>query len=1146
LNKRALLLSAAAAALLSSPALALDTITTVQTTVVKTSTAGTGSTPDNVQINAGGGINVKGATPLITIDSSNTVVNAGTLSDTATSGAVGVVIDATSGGLTGSFSQTGNLDLSGTGTGKTGFHLSGPTSGTGSFTGSIDIGSGSTGAVNIVGDGSTGILFDSNSILNGDLVLGGTFAVTPTTANETSSSAITLANLAGTINGNVVVDPGAKLSAVGNNAQGIIISGPIKACATLGCTEIGSFINNGQIVVAGVATRSTTKTNANSGSALVIENGIAGGILNNGPASSGDSTAAAVISANGISDSAPTILIRPLASLSGTNMVIGIDTADTHNGTYSFINRGTIAAAGENANNNAHTIVIAGLNSSTNVVFSGDGLLNSGAITAQAAGATKGAVSGGVNAVALDIRDFVTIPKIVVSSQAAATGAQGGIIAAAISGSVGGTARGIIITGTAASVPEIDLDAGASISATATLTDQTVPLTHMFAIAIEDDSGSLNLINNRGAIAASAYVMVNGTPVLANSNTLTNGGTAQTTAINVAANTTGVIIHDLDNGRIIGDVLFGSGSDWLDVVGTSPPVGQTATAFVSGTINFGTSTSGPGDRLHVGQFANVAGTIKASGDLDITVDHYGTLSIQNIVTTASDALDHARNLTVSNGGTLDLTVSEGNTSYALVKASGAVTLNAGSNLNIAFGSLLSGGSGNFKLIEMSTANDLIDTSVINTYNSVMSIAANRPYLLDSAQLSIDSSSPGLHILQLAVAVKTAATLGLTGYAKQMFPLANAAIANDPTLGAALIAGVSDQATAQAAYDAFAPDATGGSRAIAIALTDQTSGAVSARLRNLRLFAKEPGELTLWGTEFGQYLSTHGGKVPITVGSTTTLDQVDGFKDHGFGFSVGLDAGTPAGWYGAAFSFYTGDIASLGDRNTKDNSLWYMLTGYSTWRGKALFVDTQVNVGYASLKGKRILSLQIPIGSGNYSTFTREADNKHAGEFASLGMTMGAMLKYGGVTTIPQISIDGLTMREEGYTETNGGYGMNLTVNPYYANSLRAFLGTEFRTNLNLGDFFLQPAARLGYRFDFLNDPAKLRAAFADMNSITPGSQPGTVFTVQGPDPSRGNLVLGAALNATTENWTIGLNYDFVRGAHNATEQVGTIALLGRI
>ncbi len=120
------------------------------------------------------------------------------------------------------------------------------------------------------------------------------------------------------------------------------------------------------------------------------------------------------------------------------------------------------------------------------------------------------------------------------------------------------------------------------------------------------------------------------------------------------------------------------------------------------------------------------------------------------------------------------------------------------------------------------------------------------------------------------------------------------------------------------------------------------------------------------------------------------------------------------------------------------------------------------------------------------------------------------------------------------------------VKPYYANSIRIFFGSDFRGDINMGDFLLQPSARLGYRFDLLNNPTKLKAQFADLNPALTGNQPGALFTLQGPDPSRGNVVAGAALNATTENWTIGLNFDYVRGSHNETEEVGTLSLLGRI
>jgi hypothetical protein len=148
-------------------------------------------------------------------------------------------------------------------------------------------------------------------------------------------------------------------------------------------------------------------------------------------------------------------------------------------------------------------------------------------------------------------------------------------------------------------------------------------------------------------------------------------------------------------------------------------------------------------------------------------------------------------------------------------------------------------------------------------------------------------------------------------------------------------------------------------------------------------------------------------------------------------------------------------------------------------------------------------------------------------------------------------MDGLVMREEGYTEYNPstatvGDGFDLRVQPYYATSLRAFLGVDVRHDLNLDTFYLQPELRLGYRYDFFNDPAKLKAAFAYANATSVPATPGTQFTVTGPDPAQGNFVLGASLAATTDTWTLGLSYDFVRGSNGTLEQVGMVNLLGRI
>jgi hypothetical protein len=1116
------MLSAAAAALLSSPALAVGPteLKTVVTTAQATSTTG------DLTIDSTSGINFKSATvPLLTIDSSNTVNNGGVLTASDQTTATAVAIDAND--LTGGFLSNGAIDLTGTGTGKKALYLTGA----GSFTGDITLDTGSV--VSVVGDSSNGVVSDTATVLNGDWTLGGTMTVSPSSANESASSSVTIVNLLGTTNGNVLISTGATYTATGNGAQGVVISGPIQACnaaAVTGCTEIGTFANSGSIGVAGVGVRSTTTTNVESGSALVVGNSVAGGILNNGPASNADATAPATIAGNG-TGATPAILIQPLL---GVPITIGEDVADAANPTFSFINRGNISAAPEDPNQSTRTIVISGA-LATPVTFTG-GFINSGLISASATSVTPGSA---VTAYALEVDNYVTLPSIVISAQSLTSGGGQGSLSAVVNGPQGGIATAIIIAGTTAtSVPEIDIQQGARVAANATA---TVPggtsIDSLAAVAIQDVSNTLVTINNQGLIQATA-TLTDGTT--GGTIALTSGNLPIAHAVDVSQNTAGLTFTN--TGVVVGDVLFGSGSDTYTVKGSGPAAAATHT----GAINFGFSNTGGGsgfDTLHVAQFANVAGAITAQGDLDVQVDGTGTLTIQNVGTTLATRNFNVAGGSSSSAGTVNITVSQGVTNTAVVAASNSVTFGSGANLGVEYGSFITA-SGNFALISAPTGALNISAADIARYNATVGSSTTLPFLFNSATISKVNDGAGHDVLQLAVSAKTVAQLGLTGFAKTMFPLANVAVAQDPTLGAALVAGINSQSDVQKAYDAFAPDVSGGTRAIAISLTDQATGVVAARQRALRLFAKAPGDLTLWGNEFGEYMSTQGGVVSSSD-PTVNTGAAPGFKDHGFGFSLGLDEGSAAGgWYGAAFTFYTGDVSEVDDRN-KTSTLWYLLTGYSDWRGRGLFFDSQVNIGYGNFKSKRFLDLTIPTPAPG-STFTREADGKRAALLASLGVTMGANLKFGGLNAIPQLSIDGMSLREEGYTEINGGTGFDLTVKPAYSNSLRAFVGSEFRGDINLGDFFLQPSARLGYRYDFLNDPQKLHANFADINPNVIGEQPGASFVLQGADPARGNYVLGGALAATTDDWTIGLNYDFVRGSNNATEQVGSISLLGRI
>ena len=691
-------------------------------------------------------------------------------------------------------------------------------------------------------------------------------------------------------------------------------------------------------------------------------------------------------------------------------------------------------------------------------------------------------------------------------------------------GTQGGTATAVLIDGAPVSgttvtlVNKITVDTGGSIFATATVTDPaSTAVTQLVAIGIEDRSNSLANINNFGTISAQTTI-------------LTNGHTAIAHAVDVSLNTIGL---DFENkGTVIGDVLFGTGDSSYVLTGSGSGIGQVASH--TGAINF----AGGNDNLTLNSFSNVAGAITSQGTLTVSVADHATLAVQNVVTgSGTNLLVKDFTTTGGNLSTVDLSVTSGLATRALIEATGTIAFSPGTNLGITYGSFIPAG-GTFMLLSAPTGNLSITPGDLANYNLAVGGATSIPFLFNSASLAINPIG-GNDVLELTVVPKTQTQLGLSGYAVQMFPLANVAISSDDALGAALVAGINSQADAQKVYSAFAPDVSGGTRAVAISITDQATGVVSARQRQLRLFSKEPGELTLWGNEFGEYLSTHGQTkrgvdgVTLPTGTCTTSCPsvtLNGFKDHGFGFSLGLDSGAPEdGWYGAAFTFYTGDVqAGSGTTapTSKTGELWYLLTGYTDWRGRGLFVDSQVSVGYGQLKGKRFLDLTVPVaGTTNTTTFSREADSNRAALVGTLGLTTGALMKFGSTFFTPQLSIDGLTMREEGYTEINGGTGFDLAVKPYYANSLRAFLGTEVRQDINLGDFFLQPSARVGYRFDFLNDPTKLRAQFSDSNTATLGTNPGTPFTIRGPDPSRGNIVGGLNLNATTDNWTIGLSYD---------------------
>jgi hypothetical protein len=815
------------------------------------------------------------------------------------------------------------------------------------------------------------------------------------------------------------------------------------------------------------------------------------------------------------------------------------------------------------------------------------GLLNTGTISARAVTNSQTVTANGVtSATALYIGAFTTVPRLDVKSESiSASSNTPATINAAVSGIGQGNAFGVII-GKDATVPVVNVSQNASIVASVStntiapskdIATASAPFS-LVSEALLDQSGTLKMINNAGLIQAQNTILIPGIGAVTSS--ITN-------AIDLSAVPTGTAgggITVNNSGRILGNILMsasgngnilnvgntdsgGTGGNPATGVTNSPAlyavVAQSITSAPPGqvpltlptVIDFG---AGTGHQLHVGGFGYVNAVINSGiSALAVQVDPNGQLYIANTTTALQ-----ASSFNVGANGTLGLAISQSNLS-SLTPVVQADTANlSGAVLGLQFGSYISSGftaaaaaaptTQNLTLV--SARNGITDTTLA-AQNAVL--GQNTPFLFETptesgvTPLTITNDPSGNQLLALHLLPRsTGATnadgspgLNLSGQAKTQFPFVTRALSTDNELGATIATSMTvyntpgvpgsginvaaSQQQAQQVFSQFAPDVSGGTREIAILITDQASGPVAARQRLLRSYADVAGDMTLWGEEFTGQIANRG-----RVAADGTLTS---YKDHGFGFSLGVDGGSPRnGWYGGAFTFYSGDVTQQLPRATRTNTQWYMLTGYTDWRGKHVFLDTQVSAAYGNFEGTRILSV------GNLQ---RVATSRRPGAMLALGANTGAMLKYKGFEIDPHVSLDVMTLREEGYQEGNGGPGLNLDVAPYFASSVRTALGADIKTRITIWNFDLIPEARLGYRYDLLQQAVKVNAAF---QSTGGRGTTGNTMTFIGPDPDSGNAILGLSLGAGTDTWHLGVNYDWIRGDNGSTTQVGMITVLGRI
>src|ERR1700754_2927132 len=98
LTKHRLMLSAATAALLAAP-LTISAAHAAATTITETRKAAIDTTTLGDITITSGGVDIKAATPAVTINSNNFLINQGSISNQNTAGAIGIAVDTTAGDI---------------------------------------------------------------------------------------------------------------------------------------------------------------------------------------------------------------------------------------------------------------------------------------------------------------------------------------------------------------------------------------------------------------------------------------------------------------------------------------------------------------------------------------------------------------------------------------------------------------------------------------------------------------------------------------------------------------------------------------------------------------------------------------------------------------------------------------------------------------------------------------------------------------------------------------------------------------------------------------------------------------------------------------------------------------------------------------
>ncbi|HVZ99245.1 MAG TPA: autotransporter domain-containing protein [Caulobacterales bacterium] len=1044
------------------------TISTATTQPVTTSNANSGA--GNVNIDAAGSITITAGQTGVTVDSPNNVSNGGAISSNNADTTTGIAIHGGNGGAGNTIANTNSIslledytlsdtdsdgDLDGawqqsTTSNRTGIWLQ---SGFGAFTGDIT----NSGTISVEGGHSSAIRLDAP--LTGNLTHTGVINIT---GDDSVAIAIN-GGAAGGVSGNVNALGGVGMR--GEHATGLLADAPIQGKLVIsGAWDISGFHSTSRPTTTAVMDALDADDLLLGGSAVLVHYSVGGGVTLKGPGveDDEDDDGDTVTEADGDTDddasasisvygSAPAVLITPDAAAP-----LAIALGDTGRG-YGFVNRGSVGANGVYNGISATAIRIEGAGGAA--VNSFGGVLNDGAV---------GAVAYEANAYGIYLGNLLNANTMVT---------RGAITTRSVSD--GDFNAYAVYIGAGANVP--------AFNNSGTITAQLLGETGD-AVGIVDLSNQLSSITNSGLIQSAVIATDSDVTDDIPAPPVTGSAIAidvHTSTINVTVRQVADADNPLRNGtdddseddnadslppvRIVGDILFGSGDDSLqllagDIIGTAS-FGAGVNSFVidNGAQFFGYIQNGGTLNIDVadGFLGLTAGAGSVSGTANITSAHFGDQANLGVALTTDPSTS------------------------AFLHATGAITFDDGAIITpVVPAGLPVSGATTFLTADGGLTGANFVTRTLT--------GSDAPFVYNVA---IEVVPTDVNSLQVAYSLKTPGQLGLNS---------NQTVAFDPVLTALRTNEDASEAFANlhtadeffTAYNNLLPNYAAGAAELATTAIQQGQSASTNRLSTTRL--NQVHDVSVWAQEIGYGLE----REPETYGLR--------YRGSGFGFAGGIDGPLEnGGLFGLSASFISSEVEEPARIDGEIAASFVQLGAYLGTSMGPVDLDFVLGAGVGKERSRRF----VDIGP----SFERIAEAEwwayegHGIARASVPMRAGA------VTITPAAQLSYVALSEDGYTEEGGGSAVDYKVDGTLTQRLWADVGVEFAARMRMGaDTQLSPRLSLGYRANVLDDAADRTVRFVSG---------GPDFTLTDETTGDGAPLVGLGLDATNGYTTISVGYE---------------------